>query len=39
LGARAALALGYDDYVKPLRAAWLFLKAQNDTLLREYALY
>src|SRR5260370_2008716 len=40
-GARAALALGYEDYSK-IRSAqalgWL-LKAQNDTLLREYALY
>ncbi len=40
-GARAALALGYEDYSKNRSAqalAWL-LKAQNDTLLREYALY
>jgi len=40
-GARAALALGYDDYSKNRNAqglGWL-LKAQNDTLLREYALY
>src|SRR5260370_26357116 len=40
-GARAALALGYDDYAKSRAAqglGWL-LKAQNDTLLREYALY
>jgi soluble lytic murein transglycosylase len=40
-GARAALALGYDDYSKNRAAqglGWL-LKAQNDTLLREYALY
>jgi soluble lytic murein transglycosylase len=40
-GARAALALGYDDYSKNRTAqglGWL-LKAQNDTLLREYALY
>src|SRR6267143_7243660 len=40
-GARAALALGYDDYSKSHAAqglAWL-LKAQSDTLLREYALY
>ncbi|HYL85979.1 MAG TPA: transglycosylase SLT domain-containing protein [Candidatus Angelobacter sp.] len=40
-GARAALALGYEDYSKGRMAAalgWL-LKAQNDTLLREYALY
>ncbi len=40
-GARAALALGYDDYSKSRAAqglGWL-LKAQNDALLREYALY
>jgi soluble lytic murein transglycosylase len=40
-GARAALALGYNDYSKNHAAqglGWL-LKAQNDTLLREYALY
>ena len=40
-GARAALALGYEDYSKTRMAqalGWL-LKAQNDTLLREYALY
>ncbi len=40
-GARAALALGYDDYSKSRSGpalGWL-LKAQNDTLLREYALY
>jgi len=40
-GARAALALGYDDYSKNRSApalVWL-LKAQNDALLREYALY
>ena len=40
-GARAALALGYDDYSKSRTAqglGWL-LKAQSDTLLREYALY
>jgi soluble lytic murein transglycosylase len=40
-GARAALALGYDDYSKSHTAqalGWL-LKAQNDTLLREYALF
>jgi soluble lytic murein transglycosylase len=40
-GARAALALGYDDYSRNKSAqalGWL-LKAQNDTLLREYALY
>src|SRR5258707_14481172 len=40
-GARAALALGYDDYMKNKsgQAVGWFLKAQNDTLLREYALY
>ena len=41
LGARAALALGYEDYTKNRMAqalGWL-IKAQNDTLLREYALY
>ena len=40
-GARAALALGYEDYSRNRMAqglGWL-LKAQNDTLLREYALY
>ena len=40
-GARAALALGYDDYSKNRNAqglGWL-LKAQSDALLREYALY
>jgi len=40
-GARAALALGYDDYSKNRTArgfGWL-IKAQNDALLREYALY
>ena len=40
-GARAALALGYEDYSKnrmPQALGWL-IKAQNDTLLREYALY
>ena len=40
-GARAALALGYEDYSKNRAAqalGWL-IKAQNDTLLREYALY
>ncbi len=40
-GARAALALGYEDYSKSRTAqglGWL-IKAQNDTLLREYALY
>src|SRR5467141_2170548 len=41
LGPRAALALGYDDYMKNRsgQAVGWFLKAQNDTLLREYALY
>lgn len=40
-GARAALALGYEDYSKGRSAQALgwFIKAQNDTLLREYALY
>jgi hypothetical protein len=40
-GARAALALGYDDYSKSHAAQGLgwVLKAQSDTLLREYALY
>ena len=41
LGAREALALGYEDYSKNRTAqalGWL-LKAQNDALLREYALY
>jgi soluble lytic murein transglycosylase len=40
-GARAALALGYEDYSKNRTAqalGWL-IKAQNDRLLREYALY
>lgn len=40
-GARAALALGYEDFSKNRMAqalGWL-LKSQNDTLLREYALY
>jgi soluble lytic murein transglycosylase len=40
-GARAALALGYDDNNKKRAAqalGWL-IKAQNDALLREYALY
>ncbi len=40
-GARAALALGYEDFSNkraPQALGWL-LKAQNDTLLREYALY
>jgi soluble lytic murein transglycosylase len=40
-GARAAMALGYDEYMKNRsgQAVALFGKAQNDTLLREYALY
>jgi hypothetical protein len=40
-GARAALALGYDDYTKnrlPQALNW-FAKAKQDTLLREYVLY
>ncbi len=39
--ARAALALGYDDYSKSrsVQALGWLSKAQNDTLLREYALY
>jgi len=40
-GARAALALGYEDYSRSRSGqalGWL-LKAQNDTLLSEYALY
>src|SRR5712692_10082110 len=40
-GARAALALGYEEYSKNHAAqglGWL-IKAQSDTLLREYALY
>src|SRR5712692_10452835 len=40
-GARAALALGYEEYSKNRTAqglGWL-IKAQDDTLLREYALY
>ena len=40
-GARAALALGYDDYSKNRAArglGWL-IKAQSDALLREYALF
>src|SRR6266849_9073598 len=40
-GARAALALGYEDYSRSRSGqalGWL-LKAQNETLLREYALY
>jgi soluble lytic murein transglycosylase len=40
-GARAALALGYDDYSKnhaPQALAWL-VKAKSDALLGEYVLY
>jgi soluble lytic murein transglycosylase len=40
-GARAALALGYDDYSKnhaPQALAWL-IKAKNDALLSEYVLF
>lgn len=40
-GARAALALGYDDYAKnhlPQAMAWL-AKADADTLLHEYVLF
>src|SRR5215472_1035385 len=40
-GARAALALGYQDFSEkrvPQALGWL-LKAQNDPLLREYSLY
>ena len=40
-GARAALALGYEDYTKnrlPQALNW-FAKAKNDTLLREYILF
>ena len=40
-GARAALALGFDDFNRKRSGqglGWL-LKAQNDTLLHEYALY
>jgi outer membrane protein assembly factor BamD (BamD/ComL family) len=40
-GARAALALGYDDYNKnraPQALAW-FTKAKSDTLLGDYVLY
>ena len=40
-GARAALALGYDDYQKnraPQALAW-FTKAKGDTLLGEYVLF
>jgi soluble lytic murein transglycosylase len=40
-GARAALALGYDDYSKnrAQQALGWFAKAKGDTLLREYVLY
>ena len=40
-GARAALALGYDDYSKnrAAQAATWLAKAQNDSVLREYALF
>ena len=40
-GARAALALGYDDYSKnrPARGLEWLIKAQSDALLREYALF
>ena len=40
-GARAALALGYDEYMKNRsgQAVGWFVKGQNDALLREYALY
>jgi soluble lytic murein transglycosylase len=40
-GARAALALGYEDYARSRGAQALgwFLKSQNDVLLREYALF
>ena len=40
-GARAALALGYDDYTKnrlPAAMAW-FAKANGDEVLREYTLF
>jgi soluble lytic murein transglycosylase len=40
-GARGALALGFEDYSKSRSGqglGWL-IKAQNDTVLREYALY
>ncbi|MDP9339350.1 MAG: transglycosylase SLT domain-containing protein [Acidobacteriota bacterium] len=40
-GARAALAVGYEDYTKnrlPQALNW-FAKARNDTLLREYVLF
>ena len=40
-GARAALALGYDEYMKNRsgQAVGWFVKGQNDALLLEYALY
>ena len=40
-GARAALALGYQDYSKnrPQQAVAWFKKAEGDTTLREYTLY
>jgi soluble lytic murein transglycosylase len=40
-GARAALALGFDDYNKnhPAQALAWFIKAQPDTLLSEYVLF
>jgi soluble lytic murein transglycosylase len=40
-GARAALALGYDDYNKnrPQQALAWFVKAKGDTLLGDYVLY
>jgi tetratricopeptide (TPR) repeat protein len=40
-GSRAALALGYEDYSRNHGAQALgwFLKAQNDVLLREYAIF
>jgi soluble lytic murein transglycosylase len=40
-GARAGLALGYDEYMKNRsgQAVGWFVNAQNDALLREYALY
>jgi soluble lytic murein transglycosylase len=40
-GARAALALGYDDYQKnrTVNAAAWFNKAKGDTVLQEYVLY
>src|SRR5262249_8847695 len=40
-GARAALALGYDDYLKnraQLALTWL-AKAKNETILQEYVLF